>query len=213
MPESNNKYATQQYVDESPFISYDESQELSSQEKQNVFDTLGLNPIVIYTGEETPPESLGNNGDLYLQTADSLRVPDVLYETDGTTGLLGANASSLSNSNWQLENLDFTPYRTAKFYFKEADVAALTGNAFTAAVVIEVPLNTAALAQNAATQMYVGGANTCHPNDQNNQYVILVAIDSTKTKAKVVMQRSLYGTVQEDRNDTGRYCYKIEGWY
>ena len=170
-------------------------------------------PLVVYSGTELPPENLGNNGDIYLQAADMLRAPDIVYQTDGTTGLLAANDSSLNNSGWQLENLDLTPYRYVKFYMKEADVAAITGNSFTPALVITVPLDSAALAQNASTQIYVGGANTCHPNDQNNQYVVLVAIDSTKTKAKIFMQKSLYGTVQGARNDTGRYCYKIEGWY
>ena len=172
-----------------------------------------VTPTFIYSGSEMPSAALGNNGDIYLQTADMLRAPDIVYQTDGTSGLLGANSASLTNTGWQLENLDLTPYRTVKFYFKEADVAALTGNSFTPAVVVVVPLDSAALAQNASTQMYVGGANTCHPNDQNNQYVILVAVDSTKTKVKIVMQKSLYGTMQGDRNDTGRYCYKIEGWY
>ena len=172
-----------------------------------------VTPLVVYSGAGVPSSGVGNNGDLYIQTAEMMREPDILYETDGTSGLIGLNEGSLANSSWQVENLNMTPYRTVKFYFKEANVAALTGNSFTPAVVIEVPLDTAALAQNAATQMFVGGANTCHPNDQNNQYVILVAVDSTKTKAKVVMQKSLYGTVQGARNDSGRYCYKIEGWY
>lgn len=172
-----------------------------------------VTPLVVWSGSDTPSSGVGNNGDLYIQTAEMMREPDVLYETDGTSGLIGINESALTNSAWQVENLNMAPYRTVRFYFKEADVAALTGNSFTPAVVVEVPLDTAALAQNAATQMFVGGANTCHPNDQNNQYIILVAVDSTKTKAKVVMQKTLYGTAQTGRNDSGRYCYKIEGWY
>lgn len=172
-----------------------------------------VEPLVIYSGEGTPSSGMGRNGDIYLQTAEMLQAPDVIYETDGTSGLLGLNESSLSDSSWQVENLNMAQYRTVKFYFKEADVTALTANSFTPIVIVEVPLDAAALSQNAGDKLYVGGAGACHPNDQNNQYVILAAIDSTKTKVKVVMQKSLYGTVQGSRNDSGRYCYKIEGWY
>ena len=49
-----------------------------------------------------------------------VRKPVVLYETDGTTGLLGVNANELGY-NWQLEGYDFTPYQYLRCYIKMAD--------------------------------------------------------------------------------------------
>ena len=68
-----------------------------------------------------------------------IRKPDVLYETDGTTGLLGINNNSLS-TNWQLENMNFTPYKYLKCYFKNSDYEQ-TSNYLTSALVIILPLD------------------------------------------------------------------------
>lgn len=206
MPDIDKKYATKQYVDESPFISYDESQEITSQEKQNVFTTLGIDPIAIYNGGETPPSSLGNDGDLYLQTVESLQAPDVIYETDGTTGLLGHNNASIEN-NWQLENLDMTGYKYIKCYFK----ASATGDSsvYTSAVVVTVPLDPASMGPSA----YIGSVMAPLPFNRNREYLVSCAVDSTKTKFQVVHQNTLLDNTTSDANSTGRYCYKIEGWY
>lgn len=149
-----------------------------------------------------------------------IRKPDVLYETDGTTGLLGINNNSLS-TNWQLENMDFTPYKYLKCYFKNSDYEQ-TSNYLTSALVIILPLDDASksLAVNGTMtsgkvpcDMYLAGGGTTNPNDLNVLYNILVAVDSTKTKFQVVSQTSLYGTAKGNRNNDGRYLYKIEGWY
>jgi hypothetical protein len=90
-------------------------------------------------------------------------------------------------------------------------------------MVIDLPLDTASLAKSAndSTSMspktpcdiYVAGAASCNPSDQNRVFNVLVAVDITKTKFQVVCENSLYGTAQTNRNTDGRYCYKIEGYY
>lgn len=163
-------------------------------------------PLVVYSGENTPPASLGNNGDIYLQTAEPLREPDVLYETDGTTGLLGHNQSSFANL-WQLENLDMTPYKYIKAYIK----CAATGDSstYTSAIVVTVPLDPAAMGPSA----YMGSAMAPLPFNRNRQFLVTCAVDSTKTKFQVVHENTLWDITTSDANDKGRYCYKIEGWY
>ena len=124
-----------------------------------------LTSSTIYAGTQQPSQSLGNNGDVYLQTDSA-----VLYETDGTTGLLGINdtASSLSN-NWQLEDMDFTPYRYIKCYFKASTGVNLT--AYTPAVVVTVPLDNASL----GTTAYIGGTMTVLPFNKNREYTVSCA--------------------------------------
>ena len=160
-----------------------------------------LTSSTIYAGTQMPSQSLGNNGDVYLQ-ADSV----VLYETDGTTGLLGINNTGLTN-NWQLEDMDFTPYRYIKCYFK----AAATGDTstYTPAVVVTVPLDDAAMG---GINAYLGGVMVALPFNTNREYLVGCAVDSTKTKFQVVHQNTLWDITASDANNTGRYLYKIEGY-
>lgn len=165
-----------------------------------------VKPLVVYTGEGNPPESLGNDGDIYIQTAEMQRAPDVLYETDGTTGLLGHNQNSFDN-RWQLENLDMTPYKYIKAYIK----CAATGDSstYTSAIVVTVPLDPAAMGPTA----YMGSAMAPLPFNRNRQFLVTCAVDSTKTKFQVVHENTIWDITVSDANNTGRYCYKIEGWY
>lgn len=145
--------------------------------------------------------------------------PVVLYETDGSTGLIGVNNNQLGY-NWQLENYDFTPYKYLKCYFKEADYK-ISSNSLTPAMIIELPLDEAVLdkSDNSTTDkttpcdIYVAGGTAVSPSDQNQIYTILVAVDSTKTKFQVVCQNIIYGTTYTNVNNNGRYCYKIIGCF
>ena len=159
---------------------------------------------------------------LYVQiTQNFSRKPVVLYETDGTTGLLGVNANQLGY-NWQLEDYDFSPYQYLRCYIKMAD-QSISSNALTPAMIIELPLDQAVLAKSAndstsispktPCDIYVAGGSACNPSDQNSVFNVLVAVDITKTKFQVVCENSLYGTAQTNRNTDGRYLYKIEGCY
>ena len=164
-----------------------------------------------------------NQGRVLKEYIDSnfTRLPVVLYETDGTTGLLGVNNNEMGY-NWQLENQDFTPYKFLRCYIKEADMST-SSNALTPSMVIDLPLDAASLAKSAndstsiaprtPCDIYVAGAAACNPSDQNRVFNVLVAVDITKTKFQVVCENSLYGTAQTNRNTDGRYCYKIEGYY
>jgi hypothetical protein len=154
----------------------------------------------IYAGTADPSSSLGQNGDVYLQSN-----PVVIYETDGTTGLLGHNQNGYEG-NWQLENLDLTPYKYIKCYFKAANLTE--ASAYTPAVVVEVPLDVAAKGPN----IYTGGVMVALPFNRNRQYHISCAVDSTKTKFQVIHQETIWDITTTDANNNGRYLYKIEGY-
>lgn len=164
-----------------------------------------VTPLVVYSGTQTPPESLGNNGDVYLQTAEMLRKPDVVYQTGGTTGLLGHNGSSLDNQ-WQLENLVLSAYTHIRCYFA---CGTATGDSRTPAVVVEVPLDAAAVGPTG----YIGSIQVPMPFNRNREYLVSCAVDTTKTKFQVLHQNTLWDISASDANSNGRYCYKIEGWY
>lgn len=165
-----------------------------------------VTPLVVYSGTDpVPSESLGNNGDIYLQAVDMLRAPDIIYETDGTTGLLGHNNSDMTNQ-WQLENLDLSPYCHIKCYFA---AGTATGDTRTPAVTVDVPLDTASVGPTG----YIGGTMAAMPFNRNREYMVSCAVDTTKTKFQVIHQNTLWDISTSDANSDGRYCYKIEGWY
>lgn len=164
-----------------------------------------VTPLVVYSGNEIPPSSLGGNGDIYLQTAEMLQKPDIVYETDGTTGLLGHNNSSMDNQ-WQLENLSLTGYSFIRCYFSSGSAS---GDSRTQAVVVEVPLDNAAIGPSG----YIGSTMAPMPFNRNREYLVSCAVDSTKTKFQVIHQNTLLDVTTSDANSDGRYCYKIEGWY
>lgn len=157
-------------------------------------------PVTVYGGTPEPASGLGINGDIYLQAN-----PVVLYETDGTTGLLGHNQNDYAN-RWQLENLDMTPYSFIRCYFKCSTITDATG--YTPAVVVEVPLDAAAM----GTTIYCGGQMVPLPFNRNRQYLVSCAVDGTKTKFQVIHQNTLWDITASDANNNGRYLYKIEGY-
>ena len=162
-------------------------------------------PMVVYSGSTTPPSELGQDGDIYLQTTDALRAPDVIYQTDGTTGLLGHNANTL-DGHWQLEDLDLSSYKYLRCYFA---AGTATGDSRTPAIIVEIPLDTAAIGPTG----YLGSGLVSMPFNRNRQYFASCAVDSTKTKFQVVHQNTIWDVTTSDANNSGRYCYKIEGWY
>lgn len=158
-------------------------------------------PISVYGGSDEPDSNLGNNGDIYLQTN-----PVVIYETDGTTGLLGHNDTTVTG-HWQLENLDLTPYKEIRCYFKSSTLTADTG--YTPSVVVTVPLDDAS---ESSAYGYVGSTMTPLPWNRNREYMVTCAVDSTKTKFQVVHQNTLWDVSVSDANNNGRYMYKIEAY-
>jgi hypothetical protein len=171
--------------------------------------------ITVYVGSGgTPIDALGQNGDIYIQAIpmEFVRKPDVLYETDGTTGLLGINAD-MDTTTWQLTDLDFTPYKYVTAYIKQANLP-LTGTDHlyaTPSVVVTIPLDAAS--RSTKYDAYVGAGAGTNMQDRDVHFAVLCAIDSTKTKFKVLAESSIAGTISGDRNTNGRYCYKIVGYY
>ena len=171
--------------------------------------------ITVYVGSGgTPIDALGQNGDIYIQAIpmEFVRKPDVLYETDGTTGLLGINAD-MDTTTWQLTDLDFTPYKYVTAYIKQANLP-LTGTDHlyaTPSVVVTIPLDAAS--RSTQYDAYVGAGGGTNMQDRDVHFAVLCAIDSTKTKFKVLAETSIAGTISGDRNTNGRYCYKIVGYY
>ena len=154
---------------------------------------------IIYAGTAEPSASLGQNGDVYLQSN-----PVVVYETDGTTGLLGHNQNTVEGY-WQLENLDLSAYKYLRCYFAGGTAS---GDATTPAVIVEIPLDTAAIGPSG----YIGSIMTTLPFNRNREYLVSCAVDSTKTKFQVIHQNTLWDITASDANNNGRYLYKIEGY-
>ena len=157
-------------------------------------------PITVYGGTDEPSGDLGNNGDIYLQSN-----PVIIYETDGTTGLLGHNQNTYENQ-WQLENLDLTPYKEIRCYFKASNTG--DSSTYTPAVVVTVPLDNAAK----GPTIYTGGVMVSLPFNRNREYLVGCAVDATKTKFQVIHQNTLWDITASDANNTGRYLYKIEAY-
>ena len=153
----------------------------------------------IYAGTADPSSSLGQNGDVYMQSN-----PVVIYETDGTTGLLGHNQNTVEGQ-WQLENLDLSAYKYLRCYFAGGTAS---GDATTPAVIVEIPLDTAAIGPSG----YIGSIMTTLPFNRNREYLVSCAVDSTKTKFQVIHQNTLWDITASDANNNGRYLYKIEGY-
>lgn len=145
--------------------------------------------------------------------ATMLNNPVVVYETDGTTGLLGLNTSPVNETTWQLENLDLTPYRFIRCYFKQSNLPMANNNNFAPGCFVDIFLEDAAKSKGSGVStMYVGGATTLLPNNRNRFYNVVVCVDSTKTKFKVAVQTYLWDISTSDANDDGKYLYKIEGY-
>lgn len=171
---------------------------------------------------------MSNNNEgmtFFTDSSDFVSKPVVLYQTDGTTGLLGVNEDELGN-DWQLENYDFTPYKYLRCYFKMGNFSTTNPN-LTPSMVIELPLETASKSKSApsgdgqACDMYVAGGVAPNPSDPTTVLSVLVAVDSTKTKFQVVYQNMYDGWQYDDNysnssteaNNNGRFLYKIEGCF
>jgi len=171
---------------------------------------------------------MSNNNEgmtFFTDSSDFVSRPVVLYQTDGTTGLLGVNEDELGN-DWQLENYDFTPYKYLRCYFKMGNFSTTNPN-LTPSMVIELPLESASKSKSApsgdgqACDMYVAGGVAPNPSDPTTVLSVLVAVDSTKTKFQVVYQNMYDGWQYDDNysnspteaNNNGRFLYKIEGCF
>ena len=158
-----------------------------------------------YTGDTTGVNTAGLVIN-WLANEIMYSVPkkNTIYVTDGTTGLLGHNGSSVDNQ-WQLTGLTLSGYSYIKCYFC---CGTATGDSRTPAIVVDVPLDCPA-----GPTGYIGSAMVPLPFNRNREYLISCAVDSTKTKFQVIHQNTLWDISVSDANNNGRYCYKIEGYY
>lgn len=178
---------------------------------ENVKTVLGIKHNIEADGQENPVEGMT----FFTNSDNFVSKPVVLYQTDGTTGLLGVNANQLGN-DWQLENYDFSPYKYLRCYFKMSNFGA-TSVDLTPSMVIELPLDTAS--KSSSCDMYIAGGIAPNPSDPTSISTVLVAVDSTKTKFQVINQFSYdewtydnnYDNSPVANNNNGRYLYKIEG--
>ena len=156
-----------------------------------------------------------NNG----AVGESSVIMDVIYETDGTDGLLGLNKSNISG-NWQLEK-DFSQYKSIKCFFKQSD-HDLANKSLTPPIVIELPLDESSLAKTVVNanigsiktpcDIYIGGVSVGMVNDITSLYRVTVAVDGEKKRFKVVDQYIISGDNNiKFANNEGRYLYKIIG--
>lgn len=140
--------------------------------------------------------------------------PVVIYETDGTTGLLGLNESTMTESSWQLSGLTLSGFSYIKCYFKQSDLNISDNNFLAPSTVVEVPLSDATASKGSSVcTMYLGAATTILPNNRNRLYNIVVAVDSTKTKFKVAYQTYLWDISTSTAATDGKYLWKIVGYY
>lgn len=142
--------------------------------------------------------------------------PVTVWEVDGTvvtTGLVGVNEDISANPNWQLTNLNLTPYKRIKIFSKAAQKAGTTASASTTpAMVLEMSLDPrAAIAEYGGN--YVGSMLAQKPNDANRLCTLTCAVSADKTKFEVLRMTSLYGTAATSNSDVNAYVFKIEGYY
>lgn len=154
--------------------------------------------------------------DLYPSTAavfsEFQRKPVTVYQTDGTTGLSALETDMTATPNWQLTDLDLTPFSRIKVYTKAARGTGSTANASTTpAIVLEMSLDP-------ATAGPLGGhyfASTIiqKPNDRNRLATLACAVSADKTSFVVLRMTNLYGTAATNNADVGGYVVKIVGYY
>lgn len=190
---------------------------------ENVKTVLGIKHNIEADGQENPVEGMT----FFTNSDNFVSKPVVLYQTDGTTGLLGVNPSQLGN-DWQLENYDFSPYKYLRCYFKMGNFST-NGVELTPSMVVELPLDIESKSKSpgdstqeepkTACDMYIAGGIAPNPSDPTSISTVLVAVDSTKTKFQVINQFSYdewtydnnYDNSPVANNNNGRYLYKIEG--
>ena len=140
------------------------------------------------------------------------RKPDVVWEvTDVSQGLNALQANiSATGVNWQLTDLDLTPYKRIKVYAKGGQGSTNAGT--TGAMIVEILLDPR-MAITSQGGHYVGSVLSQKPNDSNRYASLTCAVSADKTKFAVLRQTSLYGTAATTNNDIGASVVLIEGYY
>ena len=143
-------------------------------------------------------------------SSEFVKKPDIVYQYEsGYSPIYGQGSDSFTN-NWDLTNLDLSPYKYLKVFMKGSDHAT-NASALTAPIIITIPLDEGIIYS--GTTVYYGVGVTLGINDQNRWFATFAGVDSTKTKFQILRTRSIYGTVGSNQDNNGRYLWRIEGWY
>ena len=147
----------------------------------------------------------------YMQTtfADNLRAladlryirsaPDIIYDDP-----IGFEATNSNVGDWQLNNLDLTPYKRLKFYVKASGDA---NDNRTPMHIVEMHLDDRCK----GSIGFTAGHMAVNPNNRNRIHCVTFAVNDTKTAIQFVAANSLYGTASTTSSG-GRSCYLIEGY-
>lgn len=139
------------------------------------------------------------------------RKPVVVWESnDPTTYLKGIQANMSATPEWQLTDLDLTPYKRIKIYTCAGKGS--TNASTTPAIVLEMSLDSRAVST-AWGNHYIGSTVIQKSNDNNRLATLTCAVSNDKTKFAVLWQTSLYGTAATTNNDIGANVFMIEGYY
>jgi hypothetical protein len=140
---------------------------------------------------------------------DSVRMkPVVVWEVSTLSdGILATETDISANPNWQITNLDLTPFKSVELYIHAGGSANMS---YTPSIVIEIDLDTI---NQSTFGHYLGSAVVQGPNDRNRLLAVSAAISSDKTSVIFNRCTSLYGTAATDANNNGRVLYKIVGNY
>lgn len=138
------------------------------------------------------------------------RKPAVVWDAGDGAGLAAIQANLSAAPNWQLTNLDFSPYKRIKIYSKAGKGSTNAGT--TGAMVLEMSLDPR-MASAAWGGHYVGSVLSQKPLDNNRYASLTCAVSADKTSFVVLWQSSLYGTAVTANNDIGANVIRIEGYY
>lgn len=113
-------------------------------------------------------------------------------------------------NNWQLTNLDLTPYRMVELYIRAGENPNLGASFKTPSAVIEIDLDTI---NKSSFGHFLGSTLVQYPNDRNRLLALSAAVSEDKTSIIFNRCTSLYGTGATSSNDGGKILYKVLGYY
>lgn len=170
-------------------------------ENNGYFNFLPYHPLYYFDGDKLIPEIV------LMQNK-----PVVVYETDGTTGLLGLQSNISDSPAWQLTGLNLSPFKRIKIYTKCSQKNGITPSASTtSAMVLEMTLDSRA--GGPYSGHFVGSVVSQNPNDANRLATLTCAVSADKTSFAVLRMNTLYGTAATSNNDVNGYVFLIEGYY
>lgn len=140
---------------------------------------------------------------------DNIRLkPVVLWEAQTTAqGILATESDISASPNWQITNLDMTPFKYVELYIRAGGSANIN---YTPGVVVTIDLSTI---NKSTFGHFLGSAVVQEPNDRNRLLAVSAAVSEDKTSIIFNRCTSLYGTAATDANNNGRILYKVVGYY